>query len=45
MIDLPHIKGNIASFTLAGEEDNWKGATLFISYDDKDYKPIASTSK
>ncbi|WP_265584113.1 hypothetical protein [Wolbachia endosymbiont of Diaphorina citri] len=38
MIDLPHIKGNIASFTLISEEEGWKGATLFISYDDKDYK-------
>ncbi len=45
MIDLPHVKGNIASFTLIGEERNWKGATLFISYNDKDYKPIASTNK
>lgn len=44
MIDLPHIKGNIASFILIGEEENWKGATLFISYDDKDYKPIASAN-
>ncbi|WP_265045450.1 MULTISPECIES: glycoside hydrolase TIM-barrel-like domain-containing protein [unclassified Wolbachia] len=45
MIDLPHVKGNIAIFTLIGEERNWKGATLFISYNDKDYKPIASTNK
>ncbi|KAF5269380.1 hypothetical protein FQR65_LT17957 [Abscondita terminalis] len=45
MIVLPHIKGNIVSFTLIGEEKNWKGATLFISYNDKDYKPIASTNK
>ncbi len=45
MIDLRHVKGNIASFTLIGEERNWKGATLFISYNDKDYKPIASTNK
>ncbi|WP_395463601.1 glycoside hydrolase TIM-barrel-like domain-containing protein [Wolbachia endosymbiont of Cantharis cryptica] len=45
MIDLPYIKGNIASFTLTGEEKNWKGATLFISGNDKDYKPIASTNK
>ncbi|WMT84626.1 glycoside hydrolase TIM-barrel-like domain-containing protein [Wolbachia endosymbiont of Listronotus oregonensis] len=45
MIYLPHVKGNIASFTLIGEERNWKGATLFISYNDKDYKPIASTNK
>lgn len=45
MIDLPHVKGNIASFTLAGEEGNWKGATLFVSYDNKDYNPIASTNK
>nr|WP_253309930.1 glycoside hydrolase TIM-barrel-like domain-containing protein [Rickettsia endosymbiont of Ceutorhynchus assimilis] len=45
MIDLPHVKGNIVSFTLIGEERNWKGATLFISYNDKDYKPIASTNK
>ncbi|GKS78893.1 hypothetical protein wHma_09000 [Wolbachia pipientis] len=45
MIDLPHIKGNSASFTLINEEKNWKGATLFISYNDKDYKPIASTNK
>ncbi|QJT94071.1 glycoside hydrolase TIM-barrel-like domain-containing protein [Wolbachia endosymbiont of Diaphorina citri] len=44
MIDLPHIKGNIASFTLISEEEGWKGATLFISYDDKDYKPIASAN-
>lgn len=45
MIDLPHVKGNSASFTLINEEKNWKGATLFISYNDKDYKPIASTNK
>ncbi|WP_338482318.1 glycoside hydrolase TIM-barrel-like domain-containing protein [Wolbachia endosymbiont (group A) of Ophion costatus] len=45
MIDLPDIKGNSASFTLISEEKNWKGATLFISYNDKDYKPIASTNK
>ncbi|WP_265015494.1 glycoside hydrolase/phage tail family protein [Wolbachia endosymbiont (group A) of Anoplius nigerrimus] len=45
MIDLPHVKGNSASFTLISEEKNWKGATLFISYNDKDYKPIASTNK
>ncbi len=45
MMDLPHVKGNIASFTLIGEERNWKGATLFVSYNDKDYKPIASTNK
>ncbi len=45
MIDLPHVKDNIASFTLIGEERNWKGATLFVSYNDKDYKPIASTNK
>ncbi|UFO00581.1 MULTISPECIES: glycoside hydrolase TIM-barrel-like domain-containing protein [unclassified Wolbachia] len=44
MIDLPHIKGNIASFTLISEEEGWKGATLFISYDDKNYKPIASAN-
>lgn len=44
MIDLSHIKGNIASFTLINEEEGWKGATLFISYDDKDYKPIASAN-
>ncbi len=45
MIDLPYVKGNSASFTLINEEKNWKGATLFISYNDKDYKPIASTNK
>ncbi len=45
MIDLPHVKGNSASLTLINEEKNWKGATLFISYNDKDYKPIASTNK
>ncbi len=45
MIDLPHIKDNIASFTLASEEKSWRGAILFISENDKDYKPIASTSK
>ncbi|WP_265024657.1 glycoside hydrolase/phage tail family protein [Wolbachia endosymbiont (group A) of Eupithecia tripunctaria] len=45
MIDLRHVKGNSASFTLINEEKNWKGATLFISYNDKDYKPIASTNK
>ncbi|WP_353285414.1 glycoside hydrolase TIM-barrel-like domain-containing protein [Wolbachia endosymbiont (group A) of Beris morrisii] len=45
MIDLPYVKGNSASFTLINEEKNWKGATLFISGDDKDYKPIASTNK
>ncbi|BEP32580.1 MAG: hypothetical protein WBIAU2_08070 [Wolbachia endosymbiont of Drosophila biauraria] len=45
MIDLPDIKGNSASFTLISEEKNWKGATLFISYNDKDYKPIANTNK
>ncbi|WP_264732551.1 glycoside hydrolase/phage tail family protein [Wolbachia endosymbiont (group A) of Sphaerophoria taeniata] len=45
IIDLPHVKGNSASFTLINEEKNWKGATLFISYNDKDYKPIASTNK
>lgn len=45
MIDLPYFKGNSASFTLINEEKNWKGATLFISGDDKDYKPIASTNK
>ncbi|EAL60078.1 phage host specificity protein [Wolbachia endosymbiont of Drosophila simulans] len=45
MIDLPDIKGNSASFTLISEEKNGKGATLFISYNDKDYKPIASTNK
>ncbi|WP_250778808.1 GTA baseplate fiber-binding domain-containing protein [Wolbachia pipientis] len=45
MIDLPHVKGNIASFTLASEEKNWKGATLFVSYNNKDYKPIASTNE
>jgi transcriptional regulator with PAS, ATPase and Fis domain len=45
MINLPYIKGNIASFTLAGEEGNWKEATLFVSYDNKDYKPTASTNK
>lgn len=45
MIDLPYVKDNSASFTLIGEEENWKGATLFISDDDKDYKPIASTNK
>jgi len=45
MIDLPYIKGNSASFTLINEEKDWKGATLFISYNDKDYKPIASTNK
>ncbi|WP_425386128.1 phage tail protein [Wolbachia endosymbiont (group A) of Barypeithes pellucidus] len=45
MIDLPHVKGNSASFILISEEKNWKGATLFISYNDKDYKPIASTNK
>ncbi|MGL9760916.1 MAG: hypothetical protein ACR5LB_01615 [Wolbachia sp.] len=45
MIDLLHVKGNIAIFTLADEEEDWKGATLFISHDDKDYKPIASTNK
>ncbi len=45
MIDLPHVKDNIASFTLIVEERNWKGATLFVSYNDKDYKPIASTNK
>ncbi|WP_265015280.1 phage tail protein [Wolbachia endosymbiont (group B) of Camptogramma bilineatum] len=44
MIDLPYIKGNIASFTLISEEEGWKGATLFISYDDKNYKPIASAN-
>lgn len=44
MIDLPYIKDNIASFTLISEEESWKGATLFISYDDKDYKPIASAN-
>ncbi|WP_353287969.1 phage tail protein [Wolbachia endosymbiont (group B) of Gerris lacustris] len=44
MIDLPYIKGNITNFTLTSEEENWKGATLFISYDDKDYKPIASAN-
>ncbi|WP_250296796.1 glycoside hydrolase/phage tail family protein [Wolbachia endosymbiont of Oedothorax gibbosus] len=45
MIDLPHVKDNTTSFTLISEEKNWKGATLFISYNDKDYKPIASTNK
>lgn len=45
MIDLLHVKGNIASFTLAGKEKNWKGATLFVSYDNKDYEPIASTNE
>jgi|GEM_PF-3685794 len=45
IIDLPHVKGNSASFTLTSEEENWKGATLFISYNDKDYEPIASTNK
>ncbi len=45
MIDLPDIKGNSASFALISEEKNWKGATLFISYNDKDYKPIANTNK
>ncbi|WP_341821393.1 phage tail protein [Wolbachia endosymbiont (group A) of Myopa testacea] len=45
MIDLQHVKGNSASFALINEEKNWKGATLFISYNDKDYKPIASTNK
>ncbi|WP_353270421.1 phage tail protein [Wolbachia endosymbiont (group A) of Myopa testacea] len=45
MIDLLHVKGNSASFTLINEEKNWKGATLFISYNDKDYKPIASINK
>ncbi|WP_434732343.1 GTA baseplate fiber-binding domain-containing protein [Wolbachia endosymbiont of Zygogramma bicolorata] len=45
MIDLRYVKGNSASFTLINEEKNWKGATLFISYNDKDYKPIASTNK
>lgn len=45
IIDLPYVKGNSASFTLINEEKNWKGATLFISYNDKDYKPIASTNK
>ncbi len=44
MIDLPYIKDNISSFTLISEEESWKGATLFISYDDKDYKPIASAN-
>uniref|UniRef100_A0A1A9VK31 GTA TIM-barrel-like domain-containing protein n=1 Tax=Glossina austeni TaxID=7395 RepID=A0A1A9VK31_GLOAU len=45
MIDLPYVKGNSVSFTLINEEKDWKGATLFISYNDKDYKPIASTNK
>ncbi|BEP31147.1 MAG: hypothetical protein WBIAU1_06250 [Wolbachia endosymbiont of Drosophila biauraria] len=45
MIDLLDIKGNSASFTLISEEKNWKRATLFISYNDKDYKPIANTNK
>ncbi|WP_224721427.1 phage tail protein [Candidatus Wolbachia massiliensis] len=45
MVDLPHVASNIVSFTLANEEKNWKGATLFISDDDKDYKPITSTNK
>ncbi|WP_353281104.1 glycoside hydrolase TIM-barrel-like domain-containing protein [Wolbachia endosymbiont (group B) of Horisme vitalbata] len=44
MIDLRYIKDNIASFTLISEEEGWKGATLFISYDDKNYKPIASAN-
>nr|WP_246433152.1 hypothetical protein [Wolbachia endosymbiont of Spodoptera picta] len=44
MIDLPYIKDNISIFTLISEEESWKGATLFISYDDKDYKPIASAN-
>lgn len=44
IVEIPHIKDNIASFTLNSEEENWKGATLFISYDDKDYKPIASAN-
>ncbi len=45
MIYLPYVKDNIANFTLISEEENWKGATLFISYNDKDYKPIASANK
>lgn len=35
MIDLPYVKGNSISFTLINEEKDWKGATLFISYNDK----------
>ncbi|WP_341807882.1 phage tail protein [Wolbachia endosymbiont (group E) of Neria commutata] len=45
IIDLPHIKDNTINFTLNGEEDGWKGAVLFISSDDKDYKPIANVNK
>ncbi|WP_255324773.1 phage tail protein [Wolbachia endosymbiont of Drosophila simulans] len=44
IVEILHIKDNIASFTLNSEEENWKGATLFISYDDKNYKPIASAN-
>jgi hypothetical protein len=45
IIDLPYIKDNTISFTLNGKEDGWKGAVLFISSDDKDYKPIANVNK
>lgn len=40
IIYLPHVKGNNVSCTLINEEENWKGAILFVSNDDENYSSI-----